>query len=79
MSHPSYVGTPWPQPLPAAWSGQLGERRPLRYVPVQPTVVVEVEVDAAFDEDAGRWRHQARFVGVRADLSVYDVARAVGF
>ncbi|MEU7873130.1 ATP-dependent DNA ligase [Dactylosporangium sp. NPDC049140] len=71
--------SPWPQPLPASWSGQLGERRPLPYIPVQPTVVVEVEVDAAFDEGAGRWRHRARFVRVRADLSVYDVERAVGF
>ncbi|GGM52927.1 ATP-dependent DNA ligase [Dactylosporangium sucinum] len=70
---------PWPIPLPAAWSGQLGERRPLNYVPVQPTVVVEVLVDAAFDEEAGRWRHRPTFVRVRADLSPYDVTRAAGF
>ncbi|WP_345138116.1 ATP-dependent DNA ligase [Dactylosporangium darangshiense] len=73
------IRTPWPQPLPAAWSGQLGERRPLPYIPVQPTVVVEVEVDVAFDEPVGRWRHRARYVRVRADLSVYDVRRAAGF
>lgn len=73
------VPHPWPNPLPAAWSGQLGERRPLAYIPVQPTVVVEVQVDASFDEEAGRWRHRAGFVRVRADLSVYDVARAAGF
>ncbi|MGI5243298.1 ATP-dependent DNA ligase [Dactylosporangium sp. CA-139066] len=73
------IRTPWPQPLPAAWSGQLEERRPLPYIPVQPTVVVEVEVDVAYDEDVGRWRHRARYVRVRADLSVYDVPRAAGF
>ncbi|MET7397359.1 ATP-dependent DNA ligase [Dactylosporangium sp. NPDC005572] len=70
---------PWPVPLPAGWAGQLGERRPLVYVPVQPTVVVEVLVDAAFDEEAGRWRHRAGFVRVRADLSPYDVMRAAAF
>ncbi|MEU7873302.1 hypothetical protein [Dactylosporangium sp. NPDC049140] len=69
------VRTPWPRPLPAAWSGRPGERRPVPYIPVQPTVVVEVEVDAAFDEDAGRWRHRTRFLRVRADLSAYDVRR----
>lgn len=77
--HGGPVPHPWPVPLPAAWSGQLGERRPLAYVPVQPTVVGEVEVDVAFDEEAGRWRHRTRFVRVRADLSAYDVTRAVGF
>ncbi|MFD0575215.1 ATP-dependent DNA ligase [Dactylosporangium darangshiense] len=73
------VAHPWPVPLPAAWSGQLGQRQPLAYIPVQPTVVVEVAVDAAFDEEAGRWRHRAGFVRVRADLSVYDVTQAAGF
>ncbi|MGI5238881.1 ATP-dependent DNA ligase [Dactylosporangium sp. CA-139066] len=73
------VPHPWPQPLPAVWTGQLADRRPLVYVPVQPTVVVEVEVDVAVDEPVGRWRHRARYVRVRADLSVYDVRRAAGF
>ncbi|WP_238015038.1 hypothetical protein KZZ52_33910 [Dactylosporangium sp. AC04546] len=67
---------PWPVPLPVGWSGQLGERKPLDYVPVQPTVVL---VDAALDEEAGRLRHRAAFVRVRADLSPYDASRASGF
>ncbi|GAA2362563.1 hypothetical protein GCM10010170_058760 [Dactylosporangium salmoneum] len=77
--HGGAVPHPWPQPLPAAWSGQLAHRRPLPYVAVRPTVVVEIEVDTAFDEPVGRWRHRVRFVRVRADLSVYDVRRAAEF
>ncbi|MER7280472.1 ATP-dependent DNA ligase [Dactylosporangium sp. NPDC000244] len=73
------VPHPWPSPLPAAWTGQLEDRRPLAYVPVQPTVVVEVSADIAYDEPVGRWRHRVRFVRVRADLSVYDVRLAAGF
>ncbi|HZO65966.1 MAG TPA: ATP-dependent DNA ligase [Kribbellaceae bacterium] len=65
------VDHPWPIPLPAAWLGQLGNTTPLPYQQVAPAVVAEVEVDAAFEY--GRWRHQPRFVRVRADLSVYDV------
>ncbi|WP_426513181.1 hypothetical protein ACPPVO_22690 [Dactylosporangium sp. McL0621] len=53
----------------------VGGAAPLQCIAVQPTVVVEVEVDAAFDEDAGQWRHRARFLRVRADLSAYDVRR----
>ncbi|WP_426504400.1 hypothetical protein ACPPVO_43505 [Dactylosporangium sp. McL0621] len=73
------VPHPWPIPLPAAWAGQFDNPRPVVYVPVRPTVVVEVEVDVAYDEPVGRWRHRARFVRARADLSVYDVRRAAGF
>ncbi len=70
---------PWPQPLPAAWSGQFGERRrPLPYTPVEPAVVVEVDVDVAFDDEAGRWRHRVGMVRVRADLSPFDVAYRAG-
>ncbi|MFG2045342.1 ATP-dependent DNA ligase [Dactylosporangium sp. NPDC048998] len=85
------VPHPWPNPLPGSWTASFTDRRPLPYVPVQPTVVVEVETDTAVDEftvagpgDARRpargelvvvrWRHRPRFVRVRTDLSVYDVA-----
>lgn len=62
---------PWPQPLPAAWSGQLGQPSPLPYIQVQPTTVVEIQVDTAFEH--GRWRHPPAFVRHRPDLSIYDV------
>ncbi|MFJ6154299.1 hypothetical protein [Micromonospora profundi] len=33
---------PWPEPLPASWSGQLKQPEPLRYMQVEPNVVVEI-------------------------------------
>jgi ATP-dependent DNA ligase len=62
---------PWPEPLPAAWTGQLTDPRPLPYLQAQPDAVVEVEVDIAFEH--GRWRHPVRFVRYRPDLSSRDV------
>jgi ATP-dependent DNA ligase len=62
---------PWPQPLPASWSGQLDRPEPLRYVQVQPTVAAEIDVDTAFEHH--RWRHRVRYLRPRLDLSVYDV------
>lgn len=59
---------------------QLDRRQPLPYTRVQPTVVVEVDADVAYDIERGRWRHRVRFVGVRADLAVDDVPpQASGF
>jgi len=65
------VEHPWPRPLPASWSGQLGQPRPLAYQQVAPTVVVEIEVDSAYEYQ--RWRHGVRYLRPRTDLSVYDV------
>ncbi|WP_422733909.1 hypothetical protein ACN26Y_28725 [Micromonospora sp. WMMD558] len=65
------VAHPWPQPLPALWSGQLDRPEPLPYVQVEPTVVAEIDADVAFEHQ--RWRHRVRHVRVRAELSVYDV------
>ncbi|TDC81355.1 hypothetical protein E1193_15080 [Micromonospora sp. KC606] len=65
------VTHPWPQPLPANWSGQFDRPEPLRYVQVQPTVVAEIDVDTAFEHH--RWRHRVRYLRPRLDLSVYDV------
>lgn len=62
---------PWPQPLPASWSGQLDRPEPLRYVQVEPTVVAEVQVDTAYEHH--RWRHRVWFVRPRMEMSVYDV------
>ncbi|MFI0797024.1 hypothetical protein ACH4OY_30730 [Micromonospora rubida] len=47
---------PWPQPLPASWSGQFDRVEPLRYAQVEPTVVAEIQVDTAFEYH--RWRHR---------------------
>ncbi|GAA4580902.1 hypothetical protein GCM10023176_61090 [Micromonospora coerulea] len=70
------VAHPWPQPLPASWSGQLDRPEPLRYVQVEPTVVAEIEVDTAFEHR--RWRHRVWYVRPRLDLSVYDVPLLLG-
>nr|WP_280175129.1 ATP-dependent DNA ligase [Micromonospora cremea] len=67
---------PWPEPLPASWSGQLERPEPLRYVQVEPTVVAEIDADVAFEH--GRWRHRVRYARARPDTSVYDVPLLLG-
>lgn len=67
---------PWPEPLPASWSGQLERPEPLRYVQVEPTVVAEIDADVAFEH--GRWRHRVRYARARRDMSVYDVPLLLG-
>ena len=64
---------PWPQPLPAAWIGQLERREPQPYVQVEPLLVAEIVVDQAYD--LGRYRHPVRHLRVRADLGPADVER----
>ncbi|MFJ8819159.1 ATP-dependent DNA ligase [Amycolatopsis thermoflava] len=49
--------------LPAARAGLPGRQRELPYVPVEPEVEVEAEVDAAFE--LGRWRHGVKVLRVR--------------
>lgn len=73
--HGDGSGHPWPVPLPAAWSLNLTDRRPLAYTPVEPHLVVEVEVDAAQDGRTGRYRHGARLIRCRPDLTCTDVDR----
>ncbi|MFG1952484.1 ATP-dependent DNA ligase [Micromonospora sp. NPDC048830] len=73
---PGAVVHPWPAPLPASWSGQWDQPEPLRYVQVQPTVVVDIGVDTAFER--GRWRHQVRYNRARPDLSPYAVPLLLG-
>jgi ATP-dependent DNA ligase len=63
----------WPHPLPAAWSAQLDERQPLPYVQVQPVIVAEVEADAAYDPEYGRWRHRTRYIRIRPEMDARDV------
>lgn len=42
-------------------------REPVAITRVEPTVVVEVEADTAFEH--GRWRHLTRYRWLRLDLS----------
>ncbi|MEJ3750589.1 ATP-dependent DNA ligase [Actinomycetes bacterium KLBMP 9797] len=65
------IDHPWPQPLPAGWSGHFQKPQPLPYVQVEPTVVVEVRADTAMDRH--RWRHPVHYLRPLAGLSVYDV------
>jgi ATP-dependent DNA ligase len=64
---PGHAHHPWPAPLPATWSLTFADRQPLPYLQVQPTLVAEVELDTATGP-AGRPRHLAHHVRVRADL-----------
>ncbi|WP_307813022.1 ATP-dependent DNA ligase [Micromonospora coerulea] len=70
------VAHPWPEPLPASWSGQLDRPEPLRYVQVEPTMVAEIDADVAFEHQ--RWRHRVRYARARPDMSVYDVPLLLG-
>lgn len=65
------IDPPWPQPLPAGWSGHFQRAEPSTHVQVEPTTVAEVDTDAALDWH--RWRHPVRYVRLRLDLSVYGV------
>ncbi|MGW5668375.1 ATP-dependent DNA ligase, partial [Micromonospora sp. NPDC003776] len=67
---------PWPQPLPASWSGQLERPEPLPYAQVEPAVVAEIDADTAFEHQ--RWRHRVRYARARPDLSVHDVPLLLG-
>jgi ATP-dependent DNA ligase len=68
------AGHPWPCPLPAGWTGNFADREPVAFIPVEPTVVAEVEVDTALDGPFGRLRHRGRLVRIRLDLHPNDVA-----
>ncbi|WP_207915387.1 hypothetical protein [Micromonospora sp. 15K316] len=67
---------PWPETLPASWSGQLDRPEPLPYVQVELVVVVEIEADVAFDHQ--RLRHRVRYIRARPDVSTYDVPLLLG-
>ncbi|OJF13008.1 hypothetical protein BG844_17660 [Couchioplanes caeruleus subsp. caeruleus] len=62
---------PWPNPLPAAWIGQLDQREPQPYAQVEPLLVAEIVVDQAYEY--GRFRHAVRHLRIRADLDPGDV------
>ena len=60
---------PWPDEVS---SGRLGHwsRDRQAILKVEPTLVVEVSVDNAVD--SRRWRHVAKFVRARPDLTVEE-------
>jgi len=62
---------PWPTVLPGGRFGLPGSD-PVEHTPVAPTLVVEIEVDTAFE--AGRYRHGVKFLRIRAELQPEDVA-----
>jgi hypothetical protein len=72
------AGHPWPCPLPAGWRGVFGEREPLAFIPVEPTVVAEVGVDTALDGPFRRIRHRGRLVRIRLDLHPDDITTGSG-
>jgi len=43
----------------------------VEYVPVEPAIVVEIDVDTSFEDH--RWRHAATFLRLRADLVAADL------
>ncbi|GAA4557704.1 hypothetical protein [Pseudonocardia xishanensis] len=61
---------PWPTVLAGGRLGLPG-LDDVEHTPVDPAVVVELDVDTAFE--AGRWRHGARLVRVRHDLEAGDL------
>lgn len=59
---------PWPERLPPGWHDG---RESIEYVRVVPELVVEARVDAA-TIGGSRWRHGARYVRMRPDLTSDD-------
>ncbi|GLZ02815.1 ATP-dependent DNA ligase [Actinomadura sp. NBRC 104412] len=67
---PAPPGHPWPELLSPGWGP--GRRAPIPYQRIEPTLVAQVSVDIA--EDRGRrWRHTARLLELRTDLTPADV------
>jgi ATP-dependent DNA ligase len=62
---------PWPTELPPGRMGSFGRSRALPVTRVQPTLVVEIHADSAFEY--GRWRRLTRFARPRPDLSPDDL------
>ena len=62
---------PWPDVLPAGRTGALGGPRRLPVTLVDPTLIVEIEADTAYEYQ--RWRHLTRLVRSRPDLHVSDI------
>ena len=66
---------PWPKVIPSSRFGQRPSK-PVDYTRVVPSLVVELDVDMAFEQY--RWRHAARLVRVRRDLAMVTSNREIG-
>jgi len=70
---PAQAGHPWPEHISARLAGAWdSDQQRIPLTRVQPTLVVEIDVDASTD-DSGRHRHQVRFVRIRPDLRPEDL------
>lgn len=63
---------PWPAVIPGGRLGLVGATEDVTHTPVQPDLIVELDVDSA--GETGRWRHGARYRRVRTDLRLEDLA-----
>jgi hypothetical protein len=61
--------------LPGTVGGLPGSP-PVRYLPVVPEVVVEIEADQEKPAEFGRFRHRPRVVRLRPDMEVQDLEDA---
>ncbi len=68
---PANADHPWPDDLSEGRLGHFGNRR-VPITKVEPTLVVEVSADSAFER--GRWRHITTFVRPRPDLDADEIA-----
>jgi ATP-dependent DNA ligase len=62
---------PWPPELPPGRTGSFSRGPRLPVTLVEPTLIVEIYADSAFEH--GRWRHLTRFARVRPDLVPSDL------
>ena len=62
---------PWPSELPVWRLGRFGRGDKVEVTLVEPSLVVEVSADTAFEY--GKWRHVTTVVRARPELAVRDV------
>ncbi|WP_158835087.1 hypothetical protein [Streptomyces sp. NRRL S-350] len=53
--------------------GGLPGAPPIAYLPIEPTVVIEIEADQAAPTEFSRYRHRPRAIRLRADLTPADL------
>jgi ATP-dependent DNA ligase len=73
---PASDNHPWPPELPAGRTGSFGGGRRLAVTLVEPSLVVEIHADTAFEHD--RWRHLTRFIRTRPELHPGDLSASPG-
>jgi ATP-dependent DNA ligase len=71
LLRPGPADHPWPDALSQGRLGHFG-RSKTPIVKVEPTLVVEISADSAFER--GRWRHTTRFIRPRPDLMPDEIS-----